>query len=114
MKSSGIKDIDFYGYDSYDAMIDRMNGDYGHDCYEFFYKGEFHQILRDIKGRRRRKITKVVRYSEYITFKNAGQVYEKDAKEYPGHDIRIAFENYVLFDGVKLYDALMNGDIEFN
>lgn len=114
MKSSGNKDVDFYGYDSYDEMINRMNGDYGSDCYEFFYKGEFFQILRDFKGRKRNEITKVIWWSGYITGPDYDRFYEKDSKEYAGHDICVAFENYVLFDGVKLYDALLNGDIEFN
>lgn len=111
---SGSKDIDFYGFDTYDEMIEDMNVTYVKDCYEFLYKGEFFQILRDEGGAGKdRRRTVVCWMSEYIDNTNLDRVYEKDIQEYEGYDVRAAFENYILFDGVKLYDALMNGDIEF-
>jgi len=110
------RSIDFYGADTFNSMIQHMNNDWFDDCYEFVYKGEVYQIVRDggrVDSRYDAKIN-VYWLSGYVTNNIQDKIYYKDSKSYPGHDIKTVFSKYILFDGVKLYDALMNGDIEWN
>ena len=106
----------FGGFDSYDEFMTYYDDPRHGHCIEFEYKGEFYQIVRDYKGNiagEDNKQTTVYWLSEYPDNTNLKKIYVKDSKKYLGHDLRPIAEDYKLFDGATIKDALFQGDFEF-